>query len=115
MQGVSAALSRLAQGIIAIACVALVSMTGVEAWQVFARYVLNNSPSWTEPVALLLMSTAMMLGAAPAISTFQPSASRIPPQNASSAPIAATTSRLIATNSRRTGGGATCRARRNPK
>ena len=61
---VSAALSRLAQGIIAIACVALVSMTGVEAWQVFARYVLNNSPSWTEPVALLLMSTAMMLGAA---------------------------------------------------
>jgi TRAP-type C4-dicarboxylate transport system permease small subunit len=31
---------------------------------VFARYVLNNSPSWTEPVALLLMSTVMMLGAA---------------------------------------------------
>ena len=39
-------------------------MAAVEAWQVFARYVLNNSPSWTEPVALLLMSTAMMLGAA---------------------------------------------------
>lgn len=39
-------------------------MAGVEAWQVFARYVLNSSPSWTEPVALVLMSTAMMFGAA---------------------------------------------------
>jgi TRAP-type C4-dicarboxylate transport system permease small subunit len=36
----------------------------VEVWQVFARYVMNDSPSWTEPVALLLMSTAMMFGAA---------------------------------------------------
>ena len=49
---------------IAIACAALVSMTGVEAWQVYGRYVLNHSPSWTEPVALLLMSTAGMFGAA---------------------------------------------------
>jgi TRAP-type C4-dicarboxylate transport system permease small subunit len=39
-------------------------MALVEGWQVFARYVLNDSPSWTEPVALLLMSTTMMLGAA---------------------------------------------------
>jgi TRAP-type C4-dicarboxylate transport system permease small subunit len=39
-------------------------MALVEVWQVFARYVLNDSPSWTEPVALLLMSTAMMFGAA---------------------------------------------------
>jgi TRAP-type C4-dicarboxylate transport system permease small subunit len=43
---------------------ALVGMAGVEAWQVFARYVLNRSPGWTEPVALLLLSTAMSLGAA---------------------------------------------------
>jgi TRAP-type C4-dicarboxylate transport system permease small subunit len=49
---------------ITLACAALVSMTGVEAWQVYGRYVLNQSPSWTEPVALLLMSTAGMLGAA---------------------------------------------------
>jgi TRAP-type C4-dicarboxylate transport system permease small subunit len=39
-------------------------MTLVEAWQVYARYVLNHSPSWTEPVALLFMATAMMCGAA---------------------------------------------------
>ena len=36
----------------------------VEAWQVFARYVLNDSPGWTEPVALLLLNIAMMFGAA---------------------------------------------------
>ena len=60
----SAALSGLAQGALWVACTALIAMTLVEAWQVYARYVLNDSPSWTEPVALLLMSTCMMLGAA---------------------------------------------------
>ena len=49
---------------LAVACAALVSMTAVEAWQVYGRYVLNESPSWTEPVALLLMSTVAMFGAA---------------------------------------------------
>ena len=39
-------------------------MAAIQAWQVFARYVLNDSPSWTEPVALLCMSTTMMFGAA---------------------------------------------------
>ncbi len=49
---------------LAIAAVSIVGMACVEAWQVFARYVLNDSPSWTEPVALLFMSTTMMFGAA---------------------------------------------------
>lgn len=47
-----------------VAGTALVSMAGVQAWQVFARYVLNASPDWTEPVALLLLNTTMMFGAA---------------------------------------------------
>ncbi|KQW83243.1 C4-dicarboxylate ABC transporter [Brevundimonas sp. Root1279] len=46
---------------------ALVGMALVQAWQVFARYVLNDSPGWTEPVALLLMSFAVMFGAAVAV------------------------------------------------
>jgi TRAP-type C4-dicarboxylate transport system permease small subunit len=54
----------LANGSLFVACSALIIIVVVEAWQVFARYVLNDSPSWTEPVALLLMSTALMLGAA---------------------------------------------------
>lgn len=60
----SRAMATLASTATAVACIALVSMTLVEAWQVFARYVLNNSPSWTEPVALLMMSATMMFGAA---------------------------------------------------
>jgi TRAP-type C4-dicarboxylate transport system permease small subunit len=59
-----ACLDGLARFTILIASASLVGMALVEGWQVFARYVLNNSPSWTEPVALLLMSTVMMLGAA---------------------------------------------------
>jgi len=54
----------LARATIGIACVALVAMAGIQAWQVFARYVLNDPPSWTEPLALLCMSTTMMFGAA---------------------------------------------------
>jgi TRAP-type C4-dicarboxylate transport system permease small subunit len=53
-----------ATGTLVLAGAAIVGMACVEGWQVFARYVLNRSPSWTEPVALLLMTTAMMLGAA---------------------------------------------------
>jgi TRAP-type C4-dicarboxylate transport system permease small subunit len=58
------AMAALATGATAIACLALVGMTLVETWQVFARYVLNDSPSWSEPVVLLMMSMAMMFGAA---------------------------------------------------
>jgi TRAP-type C4-dicarboxylate transport system permease small subunit len=54
----------LARAAIGIAGVALVAMAGIQAWQVFARYVLNDPPSWTEPLALLCMSTTMMFGAA---------------------------------------------------
>ena len=57
-------LGRLANVTVAVAGISIVGMAAVEAWQVFARYVMNDSPSWTEPVALLLMSTAMMFGAA---------------------------------------------------
>ena len=44
--------------------VGLVLMTLFVAWQVFARYVLNSSPSWTEPASLLLMSWFILLGSA---------------------------------------------------
>lgn len=57
-------LAALARAATFTACFALIGMTLVEAWQVYARYVLNDSPSWTEPVVLLLMSAAMMFGAA---------------------------------------------------
>jgi len=58
------ALDTIAWATIFAGCLALAGMAAVQAWQVFARYVLNDSPGWTEPVALLLLNTVMMLGAA---------------------------------------------------
>ncbi|MFN4091566.1 MAG: TRAP transporter small permease [Brevundimonas sp.] len=61
------ALNTLSTTVLALSGAALVGMALVQAWQVFARYVLNDSPGWTEPVALLLMSFAVMFGAAVAV------------------------------------------------
>lgn len=60
---------RLAALAIAVAAIALVGLVLVQGWQVIARYVLNDSPSWTEPVTLLLLSTAMSMGAAAGVHT----------------------------------------------
>jgi TRAP-type C4-dicarboxylate transport system permease small subunit len=60
---------RLADLAIAIAALALLGLVLVQGWQVIARYVLNDSPSWTEPVTLLLLSTAMSMGAAAGVHT----------------------------------------------
>lgn len=57
-------LDRLAAAAVAVAAVALLGLVAVQGWQVFARYVLNDSPSWTEPATILLLSTATGLGAA---------------------------------------------------
>src|SRR5262245_52297906 len=59
-----ATLELLSKATIAIAGTAVLGMAAAELWQVIARYVLNDAPSWTEPVALRCMSTAMMFGAA---------------------------------------------------
>ena len=44
--------------------IGLILMTAFVAWQVFCRYVLNDSPSWTEPGAVMLMSWFIFLGSA---------------------------------------------------
>jgi len=67
--GVQRWFERLANAAIAVAALALVGLVLVQGWQVIARYVLNDSPSWTEPLTLLLLSTAMSLGAAAGVHT----------------------------------------------
>ncbi len=47
-----------------VSAVGLLVMTGCVLWQVIGRYILNDSPSWTEPFSLLLMSWFILLGAA---------------------------------------------------
>jgi TRAP-type C4-dicarboxylate transport system permease small subunit len=47
-----------------VSAAGLVLMTLIIGWQVFARYVLNASPAWSETAALLLMLYYFMLAAA---------------------------------------------------
>lgn len=61
------AFSALAKAAIAIAATSLCVLVLVLAWQVIGRYALNDSPGWTEPVALILMSVAALFGAAVAV------------------------------------------------
>ncbi|MEJ1098316.1 MULTISPECIES: TRAP transporter small permease [unclassified Pseudoxanthomonas] len=67
--GARRALDLLSNAVIGIAATALVGLVLVQGWQVIARYVLNDSPSWTEPVTLVLLSTAMGLAAASGVHT----------------------------------------------
>jgi TRAP-type C4-dicarboxylate transport system permease small subunit len=57
-------LRSVAKLTLAVAAVALVLLALVEAWQVFARYVLDAPAGWTEPVALLLLKITLLAGAA---------------------------------------------------
>ena len=63
------ALDRLSDASIAVAVVALLGLVVVQGWQVFARYVVNDSPSWTEPVTIVLLAAAMSFGAASGVHT----------------------------------------------
>jgi len=53
-----------AQLLILIASMGLLMMTGIIGWQVFGRFILNSSPSWTEQAALFLMIWFVSLAAA---------------------------------------------------
>lgn len=68
MRDTLAALSRVLavvnRAALWISGIGLILMTAFVAWQVFGRYVLNESPSWTEPASLLLMSWFILLGSA---------------------------------------------------
>jgi len=57
-------LSALARLALWISGGGLVLMTIVIFWQVFSRYILNASPSWTETFSVLLMGWFIFLGAA---------------------------------------------------
>ena len=67
--GLQRVLEKVADVVIYIAVAALLGLVVVQGWQVFARYVINDSPSWTEPVTLLLLRTTMSMGAAAGVYT----------------------------------------------
>lgn len=57
--------TKFASGVlIAVAAFGLVAMVIIIAWQVFGRYVLHSSPSWSEQAAMTLMIWFVLLAAA---------------------------------------------------
>ncbi|MDP3897640.1 MAG: TRAP transporter small permease [Mesorhizobium sp.] len=64
LRGVASILGWLNRLALWAAAIGLVLMTCFVAWQVFCRYILNDSPSWTEPGSVMLMSWFIFLGAA---------------------------------------------------
>ena len=64
LHGIARFLGALSNAALWIAGVGMIAMTAMVALQVFSRYVLNSSPSWTEPASVMVMSWFIFLGAA---------------------------------------------------
>ena len=57
-------MDRMADWLVKIGAAGLIAMVGVISWQVFGRFVLNSSPSWTEQAAMILMIWYVFFAAA---------------------------------------------------
>lgn len=57
-------MDRISDWLVKLGAFGLIAMTAVIGWQVFGRFVLNSSPSWTEQAALLLMIWYVFFAAA---------------------------------------------------
>ena len=55
---------QLARAFMWLGIAGLVAVICAVSWQVFGRYVLNNTPTWAESLALLLVIYVTMLGVA---------------------------------------------------
>ena len=64
LAGVARVLGAVSRAALWLSGAGLVAMTAIVAWQVFGRYVLNRSPSWTEVTSVMLMAWFIFLGAA---------------------------------------------------
>ena len=54
----------IAEWLVRLGSVGLAAMAAIVGWQVFGRYVLDFSPSWTEQASLILMIWYVMLASA---------------------------------------------------
>lgn len=61
---VSAILRQISTAALWISAIGMVSMTVIVGYQVFARFILNDSPSWSEGSSIMIMGWFIFLGAA---------------------------------------------------
>ncbi len=57
-------MTRLSNWLLLSAAAGLLATTAIIGWQVFGRFILASSPSWTEQAALVLMIWFVLFGAA---------------------------------------------------
>lgn len=57
-------IERSSNWLIRLSSWGLIAMTGIIGWQVFGRFVLGSSPSWTEQASLVLMIWYVFFAAA---------------------------------------------------
>ena len=57
-------LARVAQF---VAVIAMIVMTVIIGWQIFGRFVLNDTPKWSEQLAGIIMVYLMLIGGAVAV------------------------------------------------
>lgn len=57
-------MERISSLLVKAAAFGLVAMTVIVGWQVTGRFILSNSPSWTEQAALIIMIWFVMFAAA---------------------------------------------------
>ena len=55
---------RIARACMWLGIAGMIALIAAVTWQVFGRYVLNNTPTWAESLALLLVLYVTMLGTA---------------------------------------------------
>ena len=60
----SKVINRVASISLLLAAAGLVTMTIIIGWQVWGRYVLNDTPHWSERLSLVLMNWYILLAAA---------------------------------------------------
>ncbi len=63
-QTIGRATHQLAKVFIVLGAIGLLIMTAIVTWQVFGRYVLKQSPDWSEQSALVLMIWYVLFAAA---------------------------------------------------
>jgi len=64
LNGLSRLLNVFSRIALWLSGVGLVAMTAAVAWQVWGRFILNDTPAWTEPLALFLMMWFILLASA---------------------------------------------------
>lgn len=60
----SNALDRISRFALALSAIGIIAMTVIVGWQVYGRYVLNDTPHWSESLAIFIMNWFILIGAA---------------------------------------------------